>query len=177
MTTKELLKNSYKGKKQKKQIGDFVRDDELSGERVQVYSNDKGKTKVIHRGTSSKKDLLNDLAVGSGFGKYTDRYKHSKKIQKAAEAKYGKDNIITLGHSLGGFMAENVTKGNRITANKAVPLNAAIFKKIDKNQTDIRNNIDPISAIGLFQSGGKQKKTVRNTLNPWKAHKLKYTLL
>lgn len=174
--SKEFLENSYRGKKQKKEIKGYIRDDSLSGQRAQVYHDPKtGKAIVTHRGTASSKDIINDLAVGVGAGKLTNRFQHAKKIQKQAEKKYGKENIETSGHSLGGFLTENITKGKRTTVNKAVSL-VDRFKKIDKNQHDIRNSLDPVSAIGLFQSGGK-KSSVRNTLNPWKAHKLKYTLL
>ena len=174
--SKQFLENSYRGKKQKKEIKGYIRDDSLSGQRAQVYHNpETKKTIVTHRGTASKKDLLVDAAVGLGAGKLTNRFQHAKKIQKQAEKKYGKQNIETSGHSLGGYLTENVTKGKRTTVNKAVALTDR-FKKIDKNQTDIRNSLDPVSAIGIFQSGGK-KSSVRTTLNPYKAHKLKYTLV
>jgi hypothetical protein len=174
--SKEFLENSYRGKKQKKEINGYIRDDKLSGQRAQVYHNpETNKTIVTHRGTASSKDIINDLAVGTGFGRHTNRFKHAKKIQTQAENKYGKENITTEGHSLGGFLSENVTKGRRTTVNKAVALTDR-FKKIDKNQHDIRNSLDPVSAIGLFQSGGK-RSSVRNTINPWKAHQLKYTIV
>lgn len=49
----EFLNNSYlHPDDQKRQIGNFVRDEKISGRRAQVYRNPRtGKVKVVHRGT------------------------------------------------------------------------------------------------------------------------------
>src|ERR1700722_7848108 len=112
MNLKDVIKNSYKDKsKQKKQIGDYKRDESLSGNRAQVYHNAKnGKTLVSHTGTNSLRDWLTDLQYATGNLNDTNRFKHAEKTQKEAEAKYGRDNITTTGHSLGGKLAQKLGK-------------------------------------------------------------------
>jgi len=114
-----FLENSYSNK-QKRSIEGFGRDDSLSGKRVQVYRDNNGKAVVVHRGTAGMHDMVTDLKMSLGF-KNSKRLKHSKNIQKQAEAKYGSDNTTTMGHSLGGALAEESSKrGSRvITLNKA----------------------------------------------------------
>lgn len=172
---KKFLDNSYLDpKSQKKIIGGYKRDDELSGRRVQVYTDQEGKAIVSHRGTQGFKDVLTDakLAVGKLTG--TDRYKHAKKIQQKAVEKYGKENITTLGHSLGGSIAERAGKisGNRvITYNKGVsPLDFS--KKLPKKQTDIRSTGDLVSFSGKLQKGNKINLS-HGYLNPLKIHSTK----
>jgi hypothetical protein len=170
-TVKKVLKNSYKKKgKQKADINGYQRDDKLSGQRVQVYNNpESGHTFVAHRGTASGKDILNDLALSVGLLKKTDRFKHAKKIQKQAEAKY--DNVTSVGHSLGGSITENVTKGDRITLNKGVGL-ADIGKKISKKQQDIRASSDLVSGLSITQHGNKPLILPSQSYNPLINHKV-----
>ena len=114
MNLKEVIKNSYKDKsKQKKQIGDYERDESLSGNRAQVYHNAKtGKTLVSHTGTNSLRDWLTDLQYATGNLNDTKRFKYASRIHKQAEAKYGAGNITTTGHSLGSKLAERVGKNS-----------------------------------------------------------------
>lgn len=171
---KKFLDNSYLDpNSQKKIIGGYKRDDELSGRRVQVYTDQDGKAIVTHRGTQGFKDVLTDAKLAVGRLSGTDRYKHAKKIQQKAFEKYGKENITTLSHSLGGSIGERVGKsGNKvITYNKGVsPLEA--FKKLPKNQTDIRSTGDLVSFSGKLQKGNKINLS-HGYLNPLKIHSTK----
>jgi hypothetical protein len=100
-TLKPLLSNSYKDPKiQDTTINGLIRDDKLSGKRVQVYVNPlTNEATVTHRGTQGFKDIITDGALSVGLLKKTDRYKHANKIQKEASKKYNVTN--TTGHSLG----------------------------------------------------------------------------
>ena len=87
----------------------------------------------------------------------TNRFKHSKDIQKKAEAKYGKENVITLGHSLGGKIASDVggDSDEIITLNKATGIGWDAYKKdlgSKKNETNIRTTLDPVSAKGALDA-------------------------
>ncbi len=167
---KKLLKAGYSGKK--KNVDNYTIDKSLSGKRVQVYrDNDTNKTVVVHRGTASLKDWVTDagMAVGYEGGK---RFKHSKKIQKEAEKKYGKDSITTLGHSLGGRLAEKYHKGKGdvITFNKAATPKS-IKRKTPGNQYDVRTKNDVVSVLSKHQKHTNKVKTINaHTINPLKAH-------
>ncbi len=149
----DFLSNSYEQAKDAPDtIGDFVIDKGLSGQRVQVYHNPKsGQAVVVHRGTSGIHDWGNDLKMALGFDmKNTKRFKHSAKIQKEAEAKYGSKNISTLGHSLGAKLASDVgtDSGEIITLNKPV-VGRDLFKSNHgkkENETNIRTSRDVVSA-------------------------------
>ena len=158
------LKGSYN--KHKVDEGDLKVDRSLSGKRVKVYT--KGdKVIVSHRGTASVKDVYNDAMYGLGLIKHTKRYKHAQNIQKQAEKKYAGKDITTVGHSLGGALAERVTKkGSKVvTFNKADTSFSNSAKR--KNQVDLKTESD---VVGL---NNKRKKILHTgQKNPLKAHSL-----
>jgi hypothetical protein len=168
--TKKFLKASYNpGKK----IPGNVYDHHLSGKRVSVYQNPTtGKATVIHRGTASMTDWFKTnlpMALGYEGG---SRFKHAKKIQKKAEKKYGAQNVVTMGHSLGGRIAEKVGKKSSaiITYNKAATPKS-ILTKTPKKQQDIRTSGDLVSKLSVLQKHSTPTKTIRSsTINPIKAH-------
>jgi alpha-beta hydrolase superfamily lysophospholipase len=109
------------------------------------------------------------MALGYEGGK---RFKHAKKIQKKTEKKYGAQNVITMGHSLGGRIAEKVGKKSSqiITYNKAATPKS-ILKPTPKKQKDIRTSGDVVSKLATLQKH-KNKMTTINSglLNPVAAH-------
>jgi hypothetical protein len=169
---KKLLKASYR--KTRKNVGDYEIDHSLSGNRVQVYKHRlSGEAFVVHRGTANNKDWLTNagMAIGYENGK---RFKNGKKLQRRAEAKYGQNNVITLGHSLGGRIAEKVHKGENkvITVNKAATPRS-ILRTTPKNQIDIRGSNDLVSRLSNFQKhNNDQIITQSKSKNPIKAHML-----
>jgi hypothetical protein len=148
LETKDLLNSSYN--KKNKDYGEYKIDKNLSGKRTKVYFNEKeNKPVVVHRGTASIQDVGTD--IGLAFGHRGKRFAHAKKIQKKAEKKYGTDNLHTLGHSLGGIVAEEVggKSKNVITLNKAVTP-WELNRKNGPNQTDIKTSNDPVSMLNKF---------------------------
>lgn len=175
MSLQQFTKNSYRNSsKQKKQIGAYVRDDSLSGNRAQVYYNpDTGKTIVSHTGTNSLTDWMTDARYSMGGLKNTKRYEHAKKIQKEAEQKYGRENVTTTGHSLGAQLAEKVgNKSNHTyTYNRPVTPFEALTHKLKKNQTDIRTSGDFVSIVSPFQQMANNQIVVPSkTFNPLTEH-------
>ena len=170
---KSFLQHSYAKPKRGTQIAGYKRDDSLSGQRAQVYTNAEGKAVVVHRGTSGIHDMLTDAQLSLGYGKHSARVEHAKKIQKQAETKYGAGNTTTMGHSLGGHLAEKVASKDSkvITLNKAA-LPKDIGKKIKSNQTDIRTKGDLVSMLGIKQKGGKRVTIKSTSSNPLKEHTL-----
>jgi hypothetical protein len=134
----------------------ITKDNSLSGKRVSVYNDStNGKTYVAHRGTHSIKDWVTDFAMFLGY-ESGRRFKHASKIQNKAEKKYGSKNVVTIGHSLGGRIAEKVGKNSSevITYNKAVTPRSIIedvVNPISDNQNDIRTRSDIVSVGSVFQ--------------------------
>ena len=156
---RNFLSNSYK-KDQAKSLDGYTRDDSLSGQRAQVYhNNNTNQTIVTHRGTSGLQDWITDaklLFFPSLFMQST-RYKHAKDIQDQAEQKYGKDNIITTGHSLGAKLASDLGANSKeiISYNEPI-IPGEIFNQTKKNETSIRTRLDPVSILGATNANIKQ---------------------
>lgn len=169
-TVKKFLKASYKpGMK----INGNVYDEHLSGKRVAVYHNPvTGKAVVVHRGTASATDWIKtNLPMAFGYEK-GNRFKHAKKIQKEAEKKYGASNITTMGHSLGGRIAEKVGKKSAsiITYNKAATPKS-ILRATPKKQLDIRTSGDLVSKLSVLQKHKTAMKTIKSkSINPITTH-------
>lgn len=173
---KGMLKASYDTKVQN--VGAAKKDAKLSGKRVSVFhDSETAKTYVVHRGTASMKDWGTDLMMGLGY-EGGNRFKHSEKIQRQAEKKYGKSNVTTMGHSLGGRLAEKYGKksAQTITYNKASVPRSVIeshLKPISKKQTDMRTKLDVVSGLSKLQrSHNKTQEMSTKTYNPIKAHNL-----
>ena len=171
---KEFLFNSYKPKTQAHQLHGFNRDDSLSGQRVQVYNNPTtNQTYLIHRGTSGLKDVITDLKL-TFFPKLymqSTRYNHAKEIQEKAESKYGKENITTLGHSLGAKLSSDLGGNSKeiISYNRPI-LPYEILNQTRKNETSVRTRLDPVSILGAVNPNIKQIST--KTINPITAHNI-----
>ena len=168
---RDFLKNSY-SKKQTQNLDGFKRDDSLSGQRAQVYHNDAtNQTYVVHRGTSGLQDVLTDikLALFPKLYMQSTRYKHAKDVQQQAENKYGKENITTLGHSLGAKLASDVGGDTKeiISYNRPI-LPYEMLNPTKKNETSIRTKLDPVSILGAVNPNIKQIST--KTINPITAH-------
>lgn len=167
---KGLLKKSYSD--DLGDYNDYILDKELSDPRVQVYKK-KGTNEaaVVHRGTKGLNDYLTDLQLTLGFDiSNTERAKHSKKIQKEAEHKYGKTNISTLGHSLGSKLASDVGQDSKeiININKAVAPQD-LYKKQSDKEFNIRSSGDPVSAL-LHEN--KNNITIPSiSFNPFTEHR------
>lgn len=145
---KTLLQDSYTDDKILPK--GIVKDRSLSGKRVSVYlDNNRDKVYVAHRGTYSAKDWLTDFAMAFGY-EGGRRFRHSNKIQQKTEKKYGSGKVVTIGHSLGGRLAEKVGRNSSeiITYNKAAtPRSIAetLIRPITGKQNDLRTPLDLVS--------------------------------
>lgn len=165
----QMLVNTYD--KKGKDIDGFQIDKGLSGKRTKVWNNpETNQTVVGHRGTSNIKNWGTDLAMGVGYENDGSRFQHAKKVQKKAEKKNGAENVSTIGHSLGGRLAEKYGKKTNevITVNKAV-VPPTMFNKAPENQYDIRSSRDLVSALGKDH---KNTSTIKaESFNPVAEHK------
>ena len=128
----------------KTNIGDWILDKELSTPTAKVYYNPKTNEAVVaHRGTQGASDWGNNVAYALGAYKLTDRYKQGKKVQDKVEAKYGKKNISTLGHSQGSILARELGADTK----EIININPAYsFEKPKKNEYNIRSENDVVSS-------------------------------
>jgi len=149
---KGLIDQSYNTKND--DFGDFKVDNGLSDKEVKVFKHDKtGQVVVAHRGTHS----LNDVYLDGQYALGRDitgsrRYKHSADIQRKAEDKYGKENITTIGHSLGKKLAE---VGN--SSHEVIGVNGAFnvkdaLKSTPDNEFNVRSSIDAVSGLSATKS-------------------------
>jgi hypothetical protein len=160
-------------------IGDYVLHKSISKPTIAVYNNPlSGETKVVHRGTSGAKDWANNLAYVAGLSKHTSRYKDAERVQQRAEAKYGAQNIDTIGHSQGAVFSWELGQNTKNIIN----LNPAYLgEKEGKNETTVRSSLDPISALkapidyvkNLFGVKTNTTTIPATTLNPFTEHSTK----
>ena len=170
---KKLTAASYtKGKARPGQIGDLVLDRQLTTREAAVYHNPKtGEAVVTHRGTQGISDWGNNLALGVGLYKSTGRYNRGKETQKAVNAKYGKENVLTTSHSQSGALAHELNKENLV--HKSIEVNPARLpnQTVMKNETILKSSLDPVS---IFVPKSKNVKVIEaRTYNPLKEHSAK----
>jgi hypothetical protein len=169
ISSKELekfTKASYKKKKDAQNVNGYALDKELSTKRSKVYVDKNGKAVVTHAGTHSISDWKNNFFIP--FGKYesTDRYKKQEKVTKAANAKYGMNNITTTTHSQSGETARILAKKG--LTSKSVSLNPAIMGKSHTGVQVVRSKTDLVSALTPM---GKNDVTIKaKTYSPLAEH-------
>ena len=171
---KDFLKQSYN--KNLQNIGDYDVDHSLSGQRVQVYKHRYSpQAVVVHRGTKGLQDVYNDVKFALGMNiSNSKRLKHSQDIQKKAEQKYGKENVSTIGHSLGSHISSSVGKDSKeiINLNKPVGIQD-LFTKPTANEYNIRTTLDPVSFLLPFSKQKDHNVTTipSQSINPLAEHK------
>lgn len=170
---KGILDNSY-NKKLKWVPEGYTLDQQLSGRRVQVYTGKYGNVIISHRGTQGIHDIGTALKfmISKDWAHKSKRFKHAEKVQKKAQEKYNDQHITTMGHSLGGAIAEQVGKNSDkiITLNKAASHHETNSQRL-KNQTDIYSKADIVSAGAHKQKGGHKFVITPTSSNPLSEHK------
>jgi len=105
----------------------------------------------------------------------TDRNKVGRDAQKKAEAKYGKNNVNTIGHSQGAMLAGDLGKKTKsiIAVDRPAKLSEVFFKKTGKNHHDVRTTHDLVSSMIPWQSTTNKPISIKSkTFNPIKEHDL-----
>lgn len=138
-------------------------DHELSNRHRTLYHNkDTGKAIYAFRGTNPKNihDLGTDALLALGLKDVSSRFKNANKYTKKAIEKYGKDNLVASGHSLGGSQALYINSKHGLEThaynpfvepkvNKASLLTKGIFnlfkKPVQSNATIYKTTLDPVS--------------------------------
>ena len=148
----------------------FKRDNQLSNDKTNVYTRGT-KAVVVHRGTKSYRDALDDVGIFFGRGDDTHSQKNANRVSDRTREKYKGYDIEHTGHSLGGYLAEHSAKGNErvTTVNKH---NLGFFtEKKNPNVRNYRNSQD-LASVQLSPRKNEtiQRKTKR--LGILDAHKI-----
>jgi hypothetical protein len=151
-----MLANTYKHNSEGANVGTYLLDPSLSDNRVKVYHDPSTKHTVVgHRGSAAKGDWFENLLYAGGI-KAGANFKHSREVQKKAQAKYGTENLTTIGHSKGALHAQEFGQaGDIVTLNKPVNIKDALRYKAPKYQTDYRGEGDVVSLLRPLQRGKK----------------------
>ena len=162
---KDFIDESY-NKNSKEDLHGYALDKSLSNDYAKTYYNPETKHAiVVHRGTAGFLDWVNNIAYV--FGKYylTRRNWTGKKIQQAAEKKYGSQNVSTLGHSQGAMLASKHGKNSK----EVISVNPAYMgEKQGDNEYRVRTSLDPVS--GLLAPVNKMKNFVSGLLGKKEKH-------
>ena len=70
------------------------------------------KVTIAFRGTdpTNWRDLTTDALMTTGWGAWGSRFKNARKITEEVIRRYGKENVVVTGHSLGGAQALHVSQ-------------------------------------------------------------------
>lgn len=167
----DLLAKSYDG--QLSDYGDYKVDRELSNPISQVYYHEaKRQPIVVHRGSAEAEDWKENARYGLFNDKSGTHFKKAEETQRRAEAKYGTENLTTIGHSKGATHAEEFGQRGKqiITLNKPVSPYDLATKRVPENQIDIKTSGDPVSALRGLQFGNEARVLESKTYNPLAEH-------
>ncbi|KAJ1629378.1 hypothetical protein T492DRAFT_840855 [Pavlovales sp. CCMP2436] len=128
----------------------YTLDTQLYRDNTMVFiDNQTGQPTVAHRGSVTAKDwLVDDVLMAAGANREIERLRRPRQITAAAEAKY-KTKSNSVGHNLGGRLAERAGSGGQVvTISKAAGLSDINSRlPIGMRQTDVRISLDPVSAL------------------------------
>jgi predicted esterase YcpF (UPF0227 family) len=147
------------------ELNEFEIDFDLSSEEHSVFHNKNTKETVIaYRGTVNKDDVKTDVHILLGNETSTDRFKRSDDVFQKTENKYGQENIVVVGHSLGGGIALTLGEKHDVQShvyNPAISATQTFSKEHHNNKHTsqiYRTKIDPVSIAGEVIDNQNQKK-------------------
>jgi hypothetical protein len=170
---KEIIKSSYLKNDEAEKIGNnlnYKLDRDLSNREHKVFLDKENKPIVAFTGTRKFGDVISDGLLAVGLQGLDPRFRESRKLVNNIRKKYNQP-ITTVGHSLGGSLAEYAGGNKVITVDKGVGI-GGIGKKIKNNQTDIRSSNDLVSLLSLTQKSN-HRITIPKTaqiIDPLKSH-------
>ena len=161
----DLVKASYAPQKEASKIlnNNYTIDPQLSKMNTKVFLDKRtNKPVILHRGTTTIKDVFDDGLLAVGLGRFSKRNKEAQRLTKKVEAKYNAP-ATAVGHSLGGWLSERSGNHGEInTFNKAVGLGDMFTKKNSKRQFDVNTQGDLVSALGITQNSNKEQLPNKN---------------
>lgn len=170
---KELLTASYKSQREAQEMlkpYGYSYDPALSTVTDKVFLDKEGNPIVLHRGSKRVVEdwLSSNLPLAVGLEGHSSRFKKGKELISELKQKYPSKQITSVGHSLGGAIAEKSGADKIITFNKGAGL-GDISRSIPSTQTDIRTRYDLPSLLSTTQTGGKRIE-LPGVLHPVETH-------
>lgn len=170
---KDLLSASYKSQKEAQALlssKGYTYDPALSSMTDKVFLDSYGNPLVLHRGSKRVLEdwIQSNLPLAVGAEALSPRFQKSKEVIKQVKEKYPEKIVTSIGHSLGGSLAEKSGADKVITYQKGAGL-GDIGRNIPGSQTDIRTKYDIPSLLSTYQTGGK-KIELEGTMNPYETH-------
>ena len=169
---KDLIEAGYSRTGEAEYIGKrygLTLDKSLSKANHKVFFDKERNPTVVYRGSKNENDAMTDGLIAVGLEKYSTRFRESKDLMKDVTKKYNNKLVTSMGHSLGGSLAEYSGGDKIITINKGVGF-GGIGKEISNKQTDIRTNNDVVSLLSKTQHGGKKVNIKTKNINLLKEH-------
>ena len=125
----EFANEAYEPELERKNIGKYVYDQEMSDAETAVWHNHTDKrTHVASRGSTTAYDWgVSDLQIGLGIEGMGSRFKKAERQTKSAHDKYGYTTDVS-GHSLGGNVSSHLTQrlGNNSWFGEATTFNSGV---------------------------------------------------
>lgn len=164
-------------------VDDHIYLKDLSNVDRAVYQHKKTKKVTIaFRGTdpTNWRDLSTDALMTTGWGSWGTRFKNARKITEEVIRRYGRDNVVVTGHSLGGAQALHVSQRYGV---KAEVFNPYVHPS-DTNRLRIRADWDKKKGIHHNLVRGYPEAVIHTNvtdpvalfapLAPAKKHRIKY---
>ena len=159
----DTINSSYGNKKSTSNLEKqgYVKDKKRSNDNQQVlYNKEKNQLLVNVAGSHNVKDwLVNDVALGLGLLKSTNRYKEADKTLKEAKKFYQPNTTIVSAHSLGASIGSGITS----KSDKFIGLDAGytIGQKTRSNNGNHQNYRTSGDIVSILGSGAKNMKTLK----------------
>ena len=166
----EIITETYK-KKPEQTINNYQLDSNLSNDYAKVYHDkNTNQTIISHKGTDSILDWGNNLMYVSNLYDFTNRSKQAKQVQDKTAAKYGNENLSTIGHSQGSINARKYGKDSKEIINVNPAFNPFLKSEYyrNPNEYNVRSSKDIVSFPMLI------KNNLQSITNPkwFKNHNL-----
>ena len=169
---KDLIEAGYSRTGEAETLGrkyGLTLDKQLSNANHKIFIDKERNPTVVFRGSKNENDLMTDGLLAVGLENYSTRFRESKDLMNDVKKKYNNKPVTSMGHSLGGSLAEHSGGDKIITVNKGVGF-GGIGKGISNKQTDIRTNNDVVSLLSKTQHGGKKVNIKTKNINLLKEH-------
>ena len=132
-------------------------DKQLSSDDTLVFLHEpSGRPMVVHRGSHTYQDyLVDDVMIALDKGDISPRHFKARRVTREVAEKYKDQEIDSVGHSLGGRLAQRSgATGHIITVNRAVgPRDAFHANRHADKIHHIRVEGDLVSVLGAHHSG------------------------
>ena len=166
----EIIVETYK-KEPEQTINNYSLDNELSNDYAKIYHDkNTNQTVISHKGTDGLLDWTNNLMYASGLYNFTDRTRQAKEAQDKTIAKYGNEQLSTVGHSQSGINTRKYGKDSKEIINVNPAFNPLLINEYyrNPNEYNIRSSKDIVSFPMLI------KNNLQSITNPkWsKQHNL-----